>query len=52
MSGTAELRRRIDQALGHAPADLVIKGARTLDVISGALLEGDVAVCGDRIVGT
>jgi adenine deaminase len=51
MGGTADLRRRIDQALGHAPADLVIKGARTLDVISGALLEGDVAVCGDRIVG-
>ncbi len=48
----AALRRRIDQALGSAPADLVIKGARTLDVITGTLFEGDVAICGDRIVGT
>ncbi|MFQ5784148.1 MAG: adenine deaminase [Alphaproteobacteria bacterium] len=47
-----DLKRRIDQALGRGAADLVIKGARVLDVVTGALLEGDVAICGDRIVGT
>jgi adenine deaminase len=46
------LRRSIDQALGREPADLVIKGARLLNVITGELGAGDVAICGDRIVGT
>ncbi len=46
------LAARIDQARGHAPADLVIKGARTLDLVTGEMLEGDVAICGDTIVGT
>jgi adenine deaminase len=48
----AELGRRIDQALGREPADLVIKGARILNVATGTLDEGDVAICGDWIVGT
>jgi adenine deaminase len=47
----AELSRRIDQALGREPADLVIKGARILNVATGTLDEGDVAICGDWIVG-
>jgi adenine deaminase len=45
------LRRRIDQALGRRPADLVIKGARILDVATGDLLAGDVAIAGGLIVG-
>ena len=48
----AELGRRIDQARGYAPADLVIKGARFLDVATGELDAGDIAICGDWIVGT
>jgi len=48
----AELCRRIDQALGRARADLVIKGGRILNVATGTLDEGDVAICGDWIVGT
>jgi adenine deaminase len=48
----AELGRRIDQALGREPADLVIKGARILNVATGALDPGDIAICGDWIVGT
>ena len=49
----AELRRRIDQALGRGAADLVIKGARILNVATGDTLdEGDIAICGDWIVGT
>lgn len=48
----AALGRRIDQALGREKADLVVKGARFLNVITGELATGDIAVCGDRIVGT
>ncbi len=47
-----ELKRRIGQALGEAKADLVIKNTRFLNVVTGEIAEGDVAVCGDRIVGT
>jgi adenine deaminase len=48
----AALARRIDQALGRARADLVIKGGRFLNVITGEIADGDIAICGDRIVGT
>ncbi len=44
--------RRIDQALSREPADLVIHNAQFLDVISGSLVQGDIAICGDTIVGT
>ncbi|MCW2243978.1 adenine deaminase [Azospirillum canadense] len=47
-----DLKRRIGQALGEAKADLVIKNTRFLNVVTGEIAEGDVAVCGDRIVGT
>jgi len=46
------LERMIDQGSGRAPADVVLKGGRFLDLVSGDLVESDVAVCGDRIVGT
>ncbi len=46
------LKRRIDQALGRDRADRVIKNARLLNVITGELSEGDIAICGERIVGT
>ncbi|MCA0271042.1 MAG: adenine deaminase [Proteobacteria bacterium] len=47
----AELERRIAQGRGDEPADLVLRGGRVLDVVTGAFLEGDVAICGDTIVG-
>jgi adenine deaminase len=50
--GRRDLERRIDQALGRTKADLVIKGGRFLNVVTGELAEGDIALCGDRIVGT
>ncbi|WP_281983172.1 adenine deaminase [Thalassorhabdomicrobium marinisediminis] len=52
MPQTAPLADRIAQGRGDAPADVVLRGGRVFDVITGALLEGDVALCGDRIVGT
>jgi adenine deaminase len=56
MAGSrAGIAARIDQALGDAPADLVIRNARVLDLTGGTppgeTAPGDVAICGDRIVG-
>lgn len=48
----AELARLIDQGAGRSEADLVIKNARLLDIITGAVTKTDIAVCGDQIVGT
>jgi len=48
----AEIARFIEAGRGTAPADLVIKGAQLLDVITGALTRTDIAMVGDRIVGT
>lgn len=45
------LERRIDQAAGRVPADLVITGGAVFDVITGDVITGDVAICGDMIVG-
>lgn len=47
-----EIARRIAQGAGRAPADLVIRGARLLDLVTGDLVPTDIAVCGDTIVGT
>ncbi|MEM1431245.1 MAG: adenine deaminase [Pseudomonadota bacterium] len=47
-----DLETRIAQARGDAPADLVLRGGRVLDLVTGDMLEGDVAICGDTIVGT
>ncbi len=46
------LTKRIEQGRGEVPADLVLKGGRVLDLVTGDLLEGDVAICGGLIVGT
>ncbi len=46
------LEQRIDQGAGREPADLVLKGGRFFDLVSGDLISGDVAITGDRIVGT
>ncbi len=50
MRETLELR--IDQALGRMPADLVIRNTRILDLVTGELRSGDIAICRNRIVGT
>ena len=48
----AFLKRAIEQGQGLAQADLVLKGGRILDLVSGELVKSDVAICNDRIVGT
>lgn len=47
----AELEARIAQGRGDAPADLVLKSGRVFELVTGELVEGDVAICGDTIVG-
>ncbi|MEE7447799.1 adenine deaminase [Methylobacterium radiotolerans] len=46
------LRQAIAQGQGSAEADLVLKGGRFLDLVTGDLVASDIAICGDRIVGT
>lgn len=42
---------RIDVALGNQKADLVIKNAKIVNVFTKEIIEGDIAVCKDIIVG-
>lgn len=46
-----DLKTRIDIAAGRQPADLVLRNGRIVNVLSGEIHEGDVAVAGERIVG-
>lgn len=46
------LEQRIDQALGDGRADLVIRNGHTLNLATGERDDGDIAICGDTIVGT
>ena len=51
MKDPTPLATLIDQAHGRDPADLVLRGGTVLDTVTGAMLQGDVAICGDTIVG-
>src|SRR5690606_10668863 len=46
------LTRMIITGQGKEPDDIVIKDVRLLDVITGAVTRTDIAIVGDRIVGT
>ncbi|WP_282028663.1 adenine deaminase [Paracoccus marcusii] len=46
-----DLERRIAVARGDLPADLILRGGRVFDLITGTMMAGDVAICGDRIAG-
>lgn len=45
------LEARIDQGTGREPADIVLKGGRFFDLVTGELVASDIAICGDTIVG-
>jgi adenine deaminase len=47
-----DLERFIDQGTGREPADIVLKGGRFFDLVTGELVQSDIAICGERIVGT
>ncbi|MDQ0394239.1 adenine deaminase [Labrys monachus] len=48
----SDLARFIASGRGAEPADLVVRNVRLLDLVSGDLTPTDIAVVGDRIVGT
>lgn len=45
------IANRIAQGSGQIDCDLVLRGGRVFDVITGDFIIGDVAICGDTIVG-
>lgn len=49
---TDQLQRAIRQGKGEEPADLVLKGGRFLDLVSGELIASDIAITGGTITGT
>lgn len=49
--GMADLEQRIAQGRGDEPAHLVLRGGQVFDLVTGEMLTGDVAICGDTIVG-
>ena len=51
MTEKEKLKRRIDVAAGRAKADLVIRDCRIVDVFSGEVLRGEIAVADGVIVG-
>lgn len=46
-----ELRKLIMTAGGARKADTVIKNCKVVNVFSGKIVEGDIALCGDQIAG-
>ncbi|MDX0422664.1 adenine deaminase [Sinorhizobium medicae] len=46
------LERLIDQGVGREPAEIVLKGGRFFDLVTGELVASDIAISGGRIVGT
>ncbi|TCS66228.1 adenine deaminase [Primorskyibacter sedentarius] len=48
----ADLETRIAAGRGDDPADIVLRGGKILDLVTGELLDGDVAILGDTIIGT
>ena len=45
------LKRLIDVAMGRKKPDLILKGAKVLNVFTEKLEEKDVALCGGLILG-
>lgn len=46
-----ELKKLIDTAAGRIPADVVIKNCKIINVFSGKITEGSIALSGDQIAG-
>jgi len=46
-----ELKRRIDIAAGRLRPSIVLKNGKIVNVFSGEIIEGDIAIEGEKIVG-
>ena len=51
MGSLAILKHRLEVARGERPADLLIRNARVINVLSGEIHQADVAVVDDVFVG-
>ena len=51
MNEREALAHLIDVAAGRVPADTVIQNCKVIDVYSGEIVEGDIALCDGKIVG-
>lgn len=47
----ASLKHRVDVAAGRAPADLILRGGRIVNVLSHEIVEADIAISDGWIVG-
>ena len=47
----AGLKRLIDVAAGREKADVVIKNAKIVNVFSGKIMEGNIAIVGEEFAG-
>ncbi len=45
------LKKLIDVSAGRIPADVVIRNCKIVNVFSGTITEGDIAICDDQIAG-
>ena len=45
------LKKLIDTAMGRIPADVVIRNCKIVNVFSGKIMEGDIAISGGQIAG-
>lgn len=45
------LKKLIDTAVGRIPADVVIKNCKVVNVFSGEIVEGNIAISGGQIAG-
>ncbi len=52
MRMSSKLEKYIDQGTGRQKADIVLKGGRFFDLVTGDLVCSDIAICGERIIGT
>ncbi len=46
-----QIYQRIQQGRGAIPADKVLRGGQVFDLMTGSMISGDVAICGEYIVG-
>lgn len=51
MNERKALAHLIDVAAGRVPADTVIQNCKVIDVYSGEIVEGDIALCDGKIAG-
>ena len=47
----AQMARLMSVAKGELPADLLLANARIVNVFTGEIEDGNIAICGDRIAG-